>query len=136
MSRNFIPKGKKQTVCGINVKSSLEASAVIMLTMANVEFKYEKKKIKYMPPPAKMKTYTPDFSLPNGILVEMKGVFTGKDRKKHLLIKKQHPDLDIRFVFSNPHEYLTGEKLKTYAEWCDLNGFIWADKTIPSDWLK
>lgn len=136
MSRNFIPKGNRQLVCGIWVRSGLEATAVMMLTMRGVGFEFEKKKIKYMPPPTKMKSYTPDFVLENGIIIEMKGIFTGKDRKKHLMIKKQHPELDIRFVFFDAHMHLTSEKLKTYAQWCDLNGFKWADKVIPESWLK
>ena len=48
-----------------------------------------------------IRTYTPDFELPNGIIIESKGRFVAADRKKHLLVQKQHPELDIRFVFSN-----------------------------------
>lgn len=39
--------------------------------------------------------------LDNGILIEIKGYFTATDRKKHLLVKEQNPELDIRFVFGN-----------------------------------
>ena len=37
----------------------------------------------------------------NGIIIETKGRFTAADRRKHLLVRKQHPHLDIRFVFEN-----------------------------------
>ena len=57
--------------------------------------KYEKLILPYY----KMHTYKPDWVLPNGIILEAKGRFTAPDRAKHLHIKAQHPDLDIRFVF-------------------------------------
>ena len=33
--------------------------------------------------------------LPNGVLVEVKGRWTPENRKKHLLVRAQHPELDI-----------------------------------------
>ncbi|NCB09528.1 MAG: hypothetical protein EOM73_15380 [Bacteroidia bacterium] len=33
--------------------------------------------------------------LQNGVLVEVKGRWTPGNRKKHLLVRAQHPDLDI-----------------------------------------
>ena len=51
--------------------------------------------------PTKKKKYTPDFPIKKSFIVEAKGLFNSKDRKKHRLIKEQHPNYDIRFVFSN-----------------------------------
>lgn len=98
---------------------------------------YEDKdsKIKFMEP-AKGRTYTPDFILPNGIIVETKGRFVTADRQKHLLIKAQHPELDIRFVFSNSRSRISKLSATTYGMWCDKNGFKYADKLIPKEWLK
>jgi hypothetical protein len=76
-----------------------------------------------------------DFELPNGILIETKGRFKPADRTKHLLIKQQHPELDIRFVFSNSHNTLSKKSSTTYADWCDKHGFKWADKQIPRSWI-
>ena len=45
--------------------------------------------------------YIPDFVLDNGIIIETKGLFTSEDRRKHIEVQKQHPELDIRFVFTN-----------------------------------
>ena len=42
--------------------------------------------IQYEKPATKHK-YTPDFVLPNGIIIEAKGIFEREDRQKHLLIK-------------------------------------------------
>jgi hypothetical protein len=58
------------------------------------------------------------------------------DRQKHLLIKQQHPEYDIRFVFSNSKSKLNKESKTTYADWCNKHGFQYADKLIPVDWLK
>jgi hypothetical protein len=80
--------------------------------------------------------YTPDFPLHNGIVVETKGRFLSADRAKHKLIKVQHPDLDIRFVFSNPRAKLGKRSKTTYADWCERNGFKWASRTIPDEWLE
>lgn len=79
--------------------------------------------------------YTPDLLLPNGIVIEGKGIFDADDRKKHLLIKDQHPELDIRFVFSSSKSKLYKGSPTTYGAWCDKNGFKYADKLIPQAWL-
>ena len=54
--------------------------------------------------PESVHTYTPDFILPNGILIEAKGLFETADRKKHLLIKKQYPQLFNEQHYS-PHSF-------------------------------
>jgi len=78
----------------------------------------------------------PDFKLPNGIIVETKGRFVLADRKKHKLIKEQHPELDIRFVFSNSNTKISKKSKTTYGAWCEKLGILYADKTIPEEWLK
>ena len=68
--------------------------------------------------------------------MESKGRFVTEDRQKHLLVKKQHPELDIRFVFSNPRARISKTSATTYAAWCDKHGFLYAEKFIPAAWLK
>jgi len=63
-------------------------------------------------------------------------MFTAIDRRKHLAIKKQHPTLDIRFVFENSRRKLRKGAKSTYAEWCIRYGFRYYDRIIPEDWLK
>lgn len=96
---------------------------------------FEQYKLKYIVPEREA-TYTPDFLLKNGVLIESKGIFDVEDRKKHLLIREQHPELDIRFVFSSSRAKLYKGSKTTYAEWCDKYGFQFADKLIPIGWLK
>lgn len=85
--------------------------------------------------PAKQRSYKPDFVLPNGVVIETKGLFQTDDRQKHILVKGQHPDLDIRFVFSNAKARITKVSGTTYAMWAEKNGFIWAHRVIPPEWL-
>ena len=114
-------------------RSGLEDKISEDLKDRKVKFEYEKLKIKYEV--HEDRTYTPDFTLPNGVIIESKGRFTPEDRKKHLLIKKQHPDLDIRFVFSNSKGKIRKGSKTSYADWCDKHGFMYADKRIPDEWV-
>jgi len=115
-------------------RSGLEDDISVDLKKRGVSFEYETLKIKWTL--LENKTYTPDFVLPNGIIVESKGRFVAADRKKHLKVKEQHPDLDIRFVFSNSKAKLNKGAKSTYGDWCDKYGFTYADKRIPDEWLK
>ena len=81
------------------------------------------------------RTYTPDFILANGILIETKGRFTAEDRKKHRLIREQAPWWDIRFVFYNANNRLSKRSKTTYGQWCDKYHFLWANKWIPDEWF-
>lgn len=96
---------------------------------------YEQDVLRYTVP-EKVSKYTPDFKLPNGIIVETKGRFVTEDRRKHLLVKAQHPHLDIRFVFSNSKAKIGKKSPTTYAMWCEKNGFKYADRWIPESWFN
>ena len=115
-------------------RSGLEERVAKELNEAGVGYEYESVKVKY--DVHETRTYTPDFILKKGyIIVETKGRFTVADRKKHLLIQKQYPKHDIRFVFQNSRAKLYKGAKTTYAQWCDKHGFLYADKSIPEEWL-
>ena len=114
-------------------RSGLEEDISNDLKDRGVGFEYEKLKIKWTL--LESKTYTPDFVLPNGIIIESKGRFVAADRKKHLKIKEQHPKLDIRFVFTNSRSKLHKGAKSNYGDWCVKNGFLYSDKRIPDEWL-
>ena len=116
-------------------RSGFEHKVADQLTESNTGFEYETTVIDYIKPETHHK-YTVDFTLPNGILVETKGRWILEDRKKHLLIKPQHPELDIRIVFQSAKGNIRKGSKTTYADFCDKHGIIWADKEIPKDWLK
>jgi hypothetical protein len=118
-------------------KSGLEEETSAWLKERGIDGRYEAKDdvITYVTPATTHK-YKRDFRLPNGIIIETKGRFLASDRKKHLLIKQQHPHLDIRFVFSRAKAPITKGSKTTCAMWADKNGFKWAEKRIPEAWLK
>lgn len=93
---------------------------------------YEKTKLTYIKKPS---VYTPDFELPNKILVETKGRFTATDRVKHLLVREQHPTKDIRLVFQNPNVKLTKGSKTTYGQWATKHGIKWASQWVPDEWF-
>ena len=63
-------------------------------------------------------------------------MFDNEDRRKHLAIQKQHPELDIRFVFRGNAQAKLYKGSKTrYSGWCEKNSFKWAHRVIPLEWL-
>ena len=116
-------------------RSGFEHKVSDQLKESKITFEYETTVIPYIKPETKH-TYTIDFTLPNGILVETKGRWVLEDRKKHLLIQKQHPKLDIRLVFQNSKGKIRKGSKTTYADFCNKNEIKWADKTIPLEWFN
>ena len=116
-------------------RSGFEHKVSDQLKENKIKFGYETTVIDYIKPETKH-TYTIDFTLPNGILVETKGRWVPEDRKKHLLIKKQHPELDIRIVFMSGKTKIRKGSKTTYGMFCDKHGIIWAEKEIPKSWFS
>ena len=121
----------------LGFRSGLEERVSQQITKAGLELLYETDKIGYVVP-ARDAKYTPDFKLPKPggfFYVETKGIWTVQDRAKHLLIQKQFPDLDIRFVFSNQNAKLYKGSPTSYALYCEKHNFRYANKVIPEAWL-
>jgi hypothetical protein len=116
-------------------RSGLEDAVGAYLEAKGIPHHYEELVIPFEQPP-KPRKYTADFYLPNGIVIETKGRFVTADRQKHLMVKKQHEDLDIRFVFSNPNQRIAKKSETTYAKWCESKGFKYAKVIIPDAWLR
>jgi hypothetical protein len=126
----------KKTSKTFNFRSGLEVKVAKQLESLGVEYDYEPYKIEFLRP-AQTSKYTPDFLIEvNGLLVEAKGRFTSQERKKFKLIKESHPDLDLRFVFSNPKAKIGKKSNTTYGMWCERMGFPYAKELIPIEWLK
>ena len=80
-------------------RSGLEKQVADLLSSLGIDYEYETIKIAYQI----QHHYTPDFILPNKhVLLECKGYWDAKDRRKIKTIKKQNPDLDLRMVFQAP----------------------------------
>ena len=125
-------KRKKRSSPTSKYRSGFEQTLANQLQRSGVAFEYETIKLEYQ----KIATYTPDFILPNGIIIEAKGVWTVEDRTKHVLIRQQHPHLDIRLVFMNAHNKIRKGSNTTYARWCEKKNILYANKQIPKSWLS
>jgi hypothetical protein len=68
------------------------------------------------------------------MVIEAKGEFTPEDRKKTLLVLKQYPGIDLRFIFGSPGQKLSKTSKTTYAMWCNQNGIKWAGRVFPMAW--
>jgi hypothetical protein len=134
MAKKVTKKSSKWVARKYGFKSGLEENISTQIESRGIDVQYESEKIPYIVP-ASQHTYNPDFRLPNGIIVETKGRFVAADRKKHQLVKEQHPNLDIRFVFSNSKNKISKNSKTTYGMWCEKNGYKYADKEIPEEWF-
>jgi hypothetical protein len=114
------------------MRSGFERTLAADLKKRGVGFGYETLKLPYV----RHHIYNPDFILDNGVIIEVKGRFrTSDEPAKMIAVKKQHPELDIRFCFMYAHQKITGQR-QTYAQWAEKNGFLWANGEIPEEWTK
>ena len=91
-------------------------------------------------------TYTCDFCIKTSkgenLFIETKGYFKPQDRAKHVLVRKQHPEADIRIIFTQDGKV----SVKTrYSQWCEKNNIKYHIVTpsnlkegniIPQGWLE
>lgn len=116
-------------------RSGLEDKNAKHLQALGEPVHYETFKVRYVVP-AIVHSYTVDFRLRNGILVETKGIWDATDRAKHLYVRTQYPELDIRLVFTRAHSPIYKGSPTTYADWAEKHGMVWAEKLIPEAWTK
>ena len=112
-------------------KSGFERTVAANLSSRNVRYEYEGLEFPYV----LHGTYHPDLQLlDSGIVVELKGILDRESKRKMAAIRKQYPDLDIRFLFMDGNKKIPGSK-QTHAQWAEKNGFKWAEREIPQEWL-
>lgn len=105
-------------------RNKFEQSVWDQLKRAKIKFVYEGAKVPY-----KIEAnYYPDFVFPTGMMIETKGYLRPEDKRKMVSVKKTNPHLDIRIVFQ--------KATPAYIRWAERNGFPWAEKKIPKDWLN
>ncbi len=113
-------------------RSKLEEQVSDLLNQLGVPYEYESNKVAY----TISHYYIPDFILPSGIILEVKGYFGPEDRRKIKNLKEQNPEVDIRMVFQAPYNKISKKSKTTYAKWCDRLGIKWcAFYDIPIEWL-
>ncbi len=114
-------------------RSALERGMGDLLSSIGISFLFEHTRIPYH----KAHHYLPDFYIESkDFYIETKGRFLPSDRKKHLLIREQHPEIDIRFVFQNPCLTLSKRSRTTYGDWATRHGFLWSGKKVPESWFS
>ncbi len=103
-------------------RSKLEERFEVILQDLDVQYEYEVTRIPYTVPESHH-TYTVDWTLLNGKLIETKGYLSDHaERRKYVLLKEQHPDLDLRFVFDNVNKLCGGTKM-THGKWAEKYNF-------------
>lgn len=119
-------------------RSKLELKFEEIIKEFDVAYDYEVTKIPYTIPESNH-NYTVDWTFINGLLVETKGYLSDhKERYKYVLLKQQHPDLDLRFVFDNPNKLCGGTKM-THSKWAEKYGFKYCsikDVDQIKQWVK
>ena len=124
------------------------------LKLKGVKFKYENTKFEYFlrgrnqmlcpncGPVSGMvrRQYLPDFELPNGVFIEVKGRLTSKDRTKLATVKQQHPGINLCLLF-DANRFVEGQRAGKpnkvrYGDWANKTGIPWAVKDIPDEWLS
>lgn len=127
ISRSKIRRDAKKA----GYRSGFEHQVAKDLTAKGVVFDYEKGYYEYEV--RETRKYTPDFFF-DSFVVECKGRLTAADRKKLLLVKKAHPDLDIRLLFQYDNKITRTSKMR-YSDWATKHGFSYAIGSIPKRWL-
>lgn len=124
-------------------RSNFELQVASLLKYWRCPYEFEAEVIPWVSEPEPHK-YNPDFKITTRtgkiIYVETKGMFELSDMKKHLAIQKQHPDKDIRFVFSNPNAWYRAARTRSYGKWATSNGFKWCGKNqvkkVLLEWIN
>ena len=124
----------KQVGLAYGFRSGLEEKVADQLVKNGIDPRFETIKLPYKV--EKNCTYTPDFPVGKRIIIETKGRFLTADRMKMLMVRDQHPEYEFRFVFSNSNAKISKVSVTTYGRWCEKNGFKYADKVIPQEWIQ
>lgn len=78
--------------------------------------------------------YTPDFFFNNWV-IEAKGKFTAKDRKRFLALLHGHGDRRrFGLLFMRLNKLSKSSKTR-YSDWCDQHGIPWAVGWFKDEWL-
>jgi hypothetical protein len=126
-------------------RNPLEDGGARQLRKAGIKFSYEKLRVPYTVPAREAKYVTDFVPDDTNIILEFKGHFghgvdmkrrSTEERHKYILVKEQHPELDVRFVFQRASTPIYPKSPTSHGQWAEDHGFKWSDKgTIPPAWL-
>lgn len=129
-----MPRPKRHNPSGY--RSGLESRFQAACEAKGWKLGYEQDKIKYVIPSSNH-TYTPDFTVTNNVYIETKGLWTGLDRKKAVLIKQQHPEITILYVLQR-NQGLSKKSSTTYLDWAtknELDACLFSDTAHWQDYI-
>lgn len=131
-----------KTENGKKTKNPFESGTWLKLKQLFPKIEYESDKYPY----TTTHKYIPDFKVTREdgsvFYIETKGngrSWTPQVRQKMLMIKEQHPELDIRFLFYSDGPFGTKRKdgsRMTQSQWAEKYNFIYAIRDMPDDWLR
>ena len=142
MSRRRKHKGGK--------RSGFEVSIAEQLDEAAVDYEYESLVFEYTEPLRKnlaecgecgstnlIRTgrYTPDFVLANGTIIESKGRFEAKDRRKMLAVREDYPEYRWCIVFMVDNKISRRSETR-YSDWCMQHEYEFSIGQVNKEWLK
>lgn len=149
--RNYAKGRRKQlsTKRGRVVRSRLEAKVLDALDADGVDYQYEPRTVRWSERivgakcdecgskrVSKSRRYLPDIILGNGIVLEVKGRFTTRDRKLIMGVRETNPEMDIRMVFDRDNKLSAGATSR-YSEWCAKRDIKCCFKgSVPPHWIK
>lgn len=132
----------------MSYKSKFERQIAKDLKEAGVKFKYEAYTYTFqVQEPGKLscgdcgstdilreKSYTPDFFLSSGIVIETKGKCLAVHRREFEAFKDAFPEVDFRLVFIR-NNLLQRRGKQRYGDWAEKVGIPYAIGGIPQEWL-
>jgi len=114
------------------MRSMGEVRCAADMDKRKVKYRYEDLKLTYQYEP---QTYTPDFILENGAIIEYKGKMTNETRKKILAIIRCNPDIQLHLVFEKPNNKIRKGSKTAYWQWAEKNDIPWSEHYVKKEWL-
>lgn len=78
--------------------------------------------------------YTPDFVLANGTIIETKGRFDAKDRRKMIAVRDEYTDYKFVMLFMRDNR-ISRRSGTYYSDWCMANEFDFSIGQLKQEWL-
>ena len=152
MGRERIQKSHRRVEAVKNgFRSGLEQDMAQILDEMKLKYEYESEKLLYTVTTKKAglscvhcgsdsfketKEYNPDFTLVKSkLIIETKGIFTARDRKKMIAVVRDNPNRNILMVFQNSNMKISKSSRYTYKTWCTKVGMLGVDMKQVKDML-
>lgn len=129
-------------------RSKLEEFCAKLLDEKGIEYKYESEKLQFASPVrggccvscggkdvVKQRTYTPDFTLADRTIIEVKGRLTSSERTKFRAIRSCNEHRRIILFFGADNK-LSRDSDTRYSDWAKAQGFEYTIKELPPHLLQ